>query len=223
MLETLKRCYLFKGTTDAELEKFLNDNLYRIKSYEKEEYALYSNDTCNDLPLLITGTVRGEMSDLSGKMVKIEDITAPAVLASAFIFGPLNKYPVDVIANEPSKILFIPKDSLLKIFSTYPSILKNFLDDISNRAQFLTRKIRFLTFRTIREKLANYLLELSQRSNNEQFMLPMTQTKLADFFGVARPSLARTLSELVKEKIIEIERNTIKIIDKKKLMQISGS
>lgn len=222
MIETLKECYLFKGTSEPELEKFLNSNLYRIRSYEKEEYALYANDPCNDLPLLIKGTVRGEMSDLSGKMVKIEDIVAPAVLASAFIFGPQNRYPVDVIANEPSQILFIPKESLLNIFSTYPSILKNFLDDISNRAQFLTRKIRFLTFRTIREKLAHYLLELSVRTKSDRLIIPMTQTKLADFFGVARPSLARTLGELTKEKIIAMERNQVTIVDKKRLMQISG-
>jgi CRP/FNR family transcriptional regulator, dissimilatory nitrate respiration regulator len=222
MIETLKQCYLFKGTSEAELERFLSSNLYRIKSYDKEEYALYANDPCNDLPLLISGIVRGEMSDLSGKMVKIEDIAAPAVLASAFIFGPQNKYPVDVIANEPSKILFIPKDALMKIFSNYPSILKNFLDDISNRAQFLTRKIRFLTFRTIREKLAYYFLELSHKNQSDNFILPMTQTKLADFFGVTRPSLARTLSELVKENMIEIERNSAKIVDKRKLLKISG-
>lgn len=222
MIVQLKECYLFNGVTEAELEQFMKSNLYRIKSYEKEEYALYANEPCNDLPLLISGIVRGEMSDLSGKMVKIEDIAAPAVLASAFIFGPQNKYPVDVIANEPSKIMFIPKDSLIKIFSTYPAILKNFLDDISNRAQFLTRKIRFLTFRTIREKLAHYLLEMANRNKSDNFQIPMTQTKLADFFGVARPSLARTLSELVKENYIEIERNHVRIVDKRKLMQISG-
>jgi CRP-like cAMP-binding protein len=118
--------------------------------------------------------------------------------------------------------MFIPKDSLLKIFSSYPAILKNFLDDISNRTQFLTRKIRFLTFRTIREKLAHYLLEMSNRNNSDNFQIPMTQTKLADFFGVARPSLARTLSELVRENYIEIERNQVRIVDKRKLMQISG-
>jgi CRP/FNR family transcriptional regulator, dissimilatory nitrate respiration regulator len=221
MVDQLKECYLFKGVSEAEIEQFLKSNLYRIKSYEKEEYALYANETCNDMPLLVSGMIRGEMSDLSGKMVKIEDIVAPALLASAFIFGQQNKYPVDVIANVPSKIMFIPKDSLLKIFGTHPTLLKNFLDDISNRAQFLTRKIRFLTFRTIREKLAHYLIEISRKSNSDSFVIPVTQTKLADFFGVARPSLARTLSKLAKEKYIEIDRSKVKIIDKNRLLQIS--
>jgi CRP/FNR family transcriptional regulator, dissimilatory nitrate respiration regulator len=223
MIEKLKECYLFAGVSQEAIEQILQSNLYRIKSYNKEEYALYANETCNDMPILVSGFVRGEMSDLSGHMVKIEDIKAPAVLASAFIFGPQNKYPVDVIANEPSKIIFIPKDSLLKIFTAHPVMLKNFLDDISNRAQFLTRKIRFLTFKTIREKLAHYLMELSLKSKSDSFEIPVTQTKLADFFGVARPSLARTMAELTQEGYLNISRNKVQILNKQKLLHLSNS
>jgi CRP/FNR family transcriptional regulator, dissimilatory nitrate respiration regulator len=221
IVDQIKNCYLFKGTSEEEIELIFNKYHYRLKSIEKEEYAIYAEETCNDLPLLVSGSVRGEMNDSSGRRIKIEDIQAPAILASAFIFGPENKYPVDVIANEPSRILFIPKDSLIKIFRDYPEILKNFLDDISNRAQFLTRKIRFLTFKTIREKLAHYLIGLSQQQKNNIVQIPVNQTKLADFFGVARPSLSRVLGDLEKEGFIKIDRNRIDIIDKMNLLKLA--
>jgi CRP/FNR family transcriptional regulator, dissimilatory nitrate respiration regulator len=221
MVEQIKNCYLFKGTSDEEIETILNKYHHRLKKFEKEEYAVYAGDTCTDLPLLVSGCVRGEMNDSSGRMVKIEDIFAPAVLASAFIFGPENKYPVDVIANEPSQIIFVPKDSLIKIFRDYPSILKNFLDDISNRAQFLTKKIRFLTFKTIREKLAHYLVGLSQQQKSNMVQIPVTQIKLAEIFGVARPSLSRALAELEKSGLIEIDRNRITIKNGRKLMDLA--
>jgi CRP-like cAMP-binding protein len=221
MIAQINTCYLFKGVSEEEIGVILKKYHYRLKNYEKEEYAVYAEETCNDLPLLVSGSVRGEMNDSSGRMVKIEDILAPAVLASAFIFGPENKYPVDVIANVQSQILFIPKDSLIKIFRDYPEILKNFLDDISNRTQFLTRKIRFLTFKTIREKLAHYLIGLSMQQKNNHVLIPVTQIKLAEIFGVARPSLSRAMAELENAGFIEINRNQITIKDKSKLMDLA--
>jgi CRP-like cAMP-binding protein len=45
----------------------------------------------------------------------------------------------------------------------------------------------------------------------------MTQNDLADFFGVARPSVARALGELEEEGLIEAKGKNIKILDKKQL------
>ena len=42
----------------------------------------------------------------------------------------------------------------------------------------------------------------------------MTQNELSDFFGVARPSLARTIGDLEKEGFIEAKGKNIRIIDR---------
>jgi len=42
--------------------------------------------------------------------------------------------------------------------------------------------------------------------------MPQNQSKLADFLGVARPSLARALKQLVSDGIIETNRNDVKIL-----------
>lgn len=221
VIKKLGECYLFKNVSLEEIELVFSDKHFRVRNFESEQFAVQAGDTCNDLPLLVSGSVRGEMADYSGRVVKIEDLKAPAVLASAFIFGPENNYPVDIITNELSAILFVSKGSLLKLFQENPIIMLNFLNDISNRAQFLTKKIRFLAFKTIREKLAQYLIGMMRNQNNEIILIPITQSKLADFFGVTRPSLSRAIRELEKDRIIEAERNRIKILNKQKLSEIS--
>lgn len=40
--------------------------------------------SCNCLILLLSGSVNGEMSDPSGKIVKVDDIEAPAPLTEYF-------------------------------------------------------------------------------------------------------------------------------------------
>ena len=141
------------------------------------------------------------------------------VLAVAFIFGKDNRYPVDIIANEQVTILTIPRDVLIFILQHSQVVLQNYLNAISSRTQFLSNKIRFLSFKTIKEKIANYVLNQIQGDNNK-LMLNQSQSELADFFGVTRPSLARALAGMEEEGLLRIERREITILDKEKLNKL---
>ena len=213
---------IFRGLTADQLSGLLTDKPYRLKEFTKDEYVAYNNDVCHDMLIVVRGTVRGEMSDFSGRKLKIEDIQAPRPLAVAFIFGNNNRFPVDIIANEPSTIMIIPRDVLIFLLQNSQVILKNYLNAISSRTQFLSNKIRFLSFKTIREKIANYILN-QMKADSNQITLNQSQTELADFFGVARPSLARALAELEDEGILRVERREITILDKQKLNKLLGN
>ena len=99
-------------------------------------------------------------------------------------------------------------------------ILVNFLDMISNRTQFLSEKIKFLNFKTIKGKLAYYILQKAGKERSS-VILDLTQNDLADFFGVARPSVARALGDLEEEGYIEAHNKNIKILDKKGLADLT--
>jgi len=55
-------------------------------------------------------------------------------------------------------------------------------------------------------------------------MVTMTQSQkgLAEMLGVARPSLARTISEMEADQLIRWERNQVEIINLKLLQVILG-
>lgn len=210
---------IFRGINPGEADTIFKDKLYRIKNADKEESVAFANETVENLMFIVKGSVRGEMTDFSGKTIKIEDIAAPRPIAPAFIFGAQNKYPVDIIANEPTILFVLPKESFIKILQQNAIILKNYLDVISNRAQFLSDKIRFLSFRTIKGKIASYILKIAGK-DNRSIQLNQTQNQLADYFGVTRPSLARALGEMVRDEIIEIDKKQIIIKDRKKLSDL---
>lgn len=216
--ETLTKTLIFNGLDSGAVEELLKGKLFRINKYEKDEYIAYNDDICNNLIILLEGSVRGDMTDFSGKTIKIEDIRAPSPVASAFIFGRHNRFPVDIISNEFTTGLILPKESLIKILKEDDRVLKNFLNLISNRAQFLSNKIKFLSFKTIKGKIAHYILELSGEKN-QKVLLPKTHTELAEFFGVTRPSLSRALIEMQRDGLIHAERKNIIIRNREKLIQ----
>jgi CRP/FNR family transcriptional regulator, dissimilatory nitrate respiration regulator len=215
----LSKTNIFNGIRPDELELLLGNKPFRLKKYAQDEYVAYSRDTCHDLLIVVSGSVRGEMTDFSGKKLKIEDIHAPRPLASAFIFGHENRFPVDIIANEPAIVMIIPRDVLIFLLQKSTLVLRNYLNVISSRTQFLSNKIRFLSFKTIKEKIANYIL--AQHGNEHgKILLAQSQSELAEFFGVTRPSLARALAEMKEEGILLAERREITILDHEKLNKL---
>lgn len=208
---------VFKGLSADRIEQLIGMVNHQIKKFSKEQVIASRQEECKSLMILIEGNVRGEMLDYSGKVLKVEDVFAPRPIAAAFLFGEKNRFPVDVIANTDVEILKIPKESVLKIFQENTQVLNNYLNSISNRAQFLSQRIWFLSFKTIKGKLAQYILNLAQ-PDKEKIVMPLTQKELAEFFGVTRPSLARALGDMEKGGIIEVNRKEIKILDRNLLI-----
>ena len=209
----LSKAPLFKGMTPDEVKIILSEVPFRIKKFQSGLMISQSGEPVNGLIVVINGVVKGEMVDYEGRVIKIEDIPAPGALASAFMFGSRNRFPVNVVAVSDGELLLIEKPDFLKLLMKSDILLINFLEMISNRSQFLSEKIKFLNFKTIKGKLANYILE-NAGTESVLVTVGMTQNELADFFGVARPSVARALGDLEKEGYIEAKGKIIRIINK---------
>jgi len=211
---------VFRGMDLNEISSAISSVPYRIKKYRAGTLIEHSGEVVRSFIMVIDGIVKGEMIDIAGRVIKIEDIPAPGALAPAFIFGSNNTFPVNVVAVSDARLLIIEKSDFLKFLKSNDKILGNFLDMISNRSQFLSEKIKFLNFKTIRGKLAQYILEAAGPGRNE-ITLKLTQEELAGYFGVARPSIARVMSELEEQGIIFTKGKYIKITDRERLTHIT--
>jgi len=209
-------CPVLKGVEAEELLELFSKVQFQIRSYKKNEVLAFQGAKVNRLMILLEGSTRGEMVNPAGQVVRIEDVEAPKPLAGAFLFGHDNRFPVDVIANESVKVLVIFRDEFVKVLTMNQTIQMNYINLVSSKAQFLTRKIRFLTFRTIRAKLAYYLLSL-QPAKDGELIIPASQQDLADLFGVARPSVARAISDLEQEGLVSVKNRRVRVLDKKRL------
>ena len=212
---------LFKGLVYADIETVLSSVPYRIRRFKSGALISSSGEPVNSLMIIIRGAVKGEMVDDAGRVIKIEDIPAPGALATAFIFGNRNRFPVNVIAISDGEILSIEKPDFFKLLMSNHILLVNYLNMISNRSQFLSEKIKFLNFKTIKGKLAQFILQKAEEGRST-VTLEMTHNDLADFFGVARPSVSRALGELELEGYIEASGKKIHLLDKKGLSGLTA-
>lgn len=219
MYDILQFSPIFKGLKPDILKDLFSKTQFYVKSFEKGESIAFRDEQYDTLMIIIKGKIKGEMQDFNGKVIKIEDLEAPQPLAPAFLFGSANKLPVDIFSESKCEILFIPKASFMFLMQENSIILKNYMDRICDKANFLSNRIWFLSFKTIKEKLAHYLLSLDKKNENK-ILLNKSQTELADFFGVARPSLARVIGELESEGVITVSGKNISILDRGALLDM---
>ena len=212
MSKTLKETVVFNNIDEDTIKDILEKIKYEIKKYSPNESIAFREDEVKGLYIILKGTLITEMLTEEGNIIKIEELVPTDMIASAFIFGKNNSFPVDLSAKDEAEIFFVERKEFLKLLFSQEKILENFLNEISNKTQLLTSKIwNNFNNKTIKKKFCDYV---KRNQKNNKFFIENLGA-LAEFFGVERPSLSRVLSELVKdEKLERIGRNKYKILDK---------
>ena len=201
---------LFKGLNPQEISDCLRKVDFKIKDYKKKEIVFFRGDILKKVIIIINGTTHGEMQKFNGDTIVINQMKSGEVLASAFLFGNDNIFPVDLVTLENSKFLLFDKEKYLNLIQSDKRLLLNFINEISNKSQLLSKRIWFnFTHKTIEEKILSYINENAK--NNKIKFLPSISA-LAKKFEVTRPALSREISNLCKKKILtKIENNIYSI------------
>ena len=211
MIKTLKETVVFNNIDEETIKNILEKTRYEIKNYSPNESIAFRGDEVKGLYIILKGTLITEMLTEEGNVIKIEELVPSDVIASAFIFGKKNSFPVDLAAKDEAEILYVVRKEFLKLLFSQEKILENFLNEISNKTQLLTSKIwNSFNNKTIKKKFCDYV----KKNQKDNLFSIQNLGALAEFFGVERPSLSRVLSDLVKdEKLERIGRNKYKILD----------
>ena len=215
--DTMPQDNLFSGLDKEEVQEIIRSVHHQVRSFSKGEVIIQEDEEYKSLIFILQGKVSTQIMNGDGQVLIVEQISAPATLAPAALFSTESRIPVSVVVEEEVKALMLPKASCKQMLAVNPIVMTNFLRIISNRLQFLTKKLKMLQFQSLRSKLIKHILELYTVQNTPYVVLQNTQQDLSEIFGVARPSLARTLRELHNQGLIEAKGKNIFIPDVKKL------
>ena len=220
-LSVLLKIPLFASLDEAELAHIFADLKITALHFERGELLAMQDEPCNRLIILLTGCVKGEMIQPSGEVVQVEEIAAPSPLAILFLFGHENRFPVQVTATEAGEAIVIPRREVVRMLSRNEYLLKNYLDISADFAKRLSDKLNIMSLRTIRQKLAVWLLAQAKQQNTNAVRLSMSKTALAEYFGIARPSLERELTAMQCDGLIAADKREITLANRSALVAIT--
>ena len=94
---------------------------------------------------------------------------------------------------------------------------------LANQAALLDKKIEYLTTKSLRKKIARFLLEESAKNQDaDLFEIPLNREALAEYFDVQRPSLSREMTRMKEERIIDFHRRTFRLLDREALRRYAN-
>lgn len=202
-VQELIRLPLFTGLDTDAAAQLLAESPHAMRTYRNGEFIARQDDICKSLYVLCNGEVRTMMENAEGKQLTIDRIRAPEILAPAFIYASQNRFPVSVEAIGTCEVWMMDKLKFLECMHRHPAVMRTFIEMISDRSLFLSRKLNEFALQSLKSRLLNYI-KINKAITNQQ--------EAAFILGVARPSLARALSELSAEGRIRIDGKSITVI-----------
>lgn len=211
--DSLIGCSLFKGVSKEQINTHMSSIKYQTVVYNKNDVIAIEGDDASSLGIIINGNIEIQKLYASGKIITIDRLSRGNIFGEVIIFSQMGRYPSTIVSSENSKILFIPKSEMLKLCSMDIQVLNNFMALLSNKILMLNKKLRNLSFETIRQKVSNFIMDEYKRQKNNPIKFTISRKEMADYLGIQRPSLSRELIHMKEENLIDFDKHYIKIMD----------
>lgn len=211
---------LFKGLDIDEIEDILKNISFTKIKYRKGEILAHEGEVCTSLGVILEGTIEMQRIYCNGKYIVIKKLSKGEVFGEALVFSERGFYPVTALAVNDCLIMYIKKEEVLSLCFQNKKILENFISLLSSKVLMLNKKIKNISFKSIKEKVSNYILEESIIQNTDTISLNESKEDISAKLGMPRPSFSRELMRLKSLGIIDFNRTFIKIINKEELENI---
>lgn len=187
---------LFRGGNKDTIGRIMHDFPSRYVHYKKGDTIAMQGNACRSLYILCEGSVYAKMISEEGKEFTLDTLSAPDVLASAFVFSSEGIFPVTILANSDCDLWIVSKESLLRIIESEPLVLRNYLTVISDHSMFLSKRLNEFALQTLSSRIMSYIEQNGSIQNLQE---------AAFILGVARPSLSRAVLQLVGQGVLKKE------------------
>ncbi|SHJ42379.1 Crp/Fnr family transcriptional regulator [Propionispora hippei] len=213
--EVLAGSALFHAVPATALPEVLAFLQPAIISYAKGAYVATAGEPVASLGVLLTGQAQVIKETVAGDRVIMATLAAGDLFGEMAAFSRQGYWPATVVAQSDCTVAFLPPDRLLEGCAVNGQagmqLLQNLLLIISERALLLHRKVEYLSMKSLRARIAAYLLEQQRHSGKLTFSLPHNRSELADFLQVSRTALSRELGRMRDEGLLEFYRSSVKL------------
>ncbi|MDO5717457.1 MAG: Crp/Fnr family transcriptional regulator [Tissierellia bacterium] len=221
-IEFLKKCRLFQNLDCEDLEDLARSSDLKELKFNKGEFIFSVGDEADYLYILKSGIITVEKNDINGKRIIVNIFKKPGtIFGEVYLYLKDKSYDYSSVSITNSEIISIPRDFILNLGRQnkkyYMIIVDNMLEILSSKAFHLNQKLLILSSYTLRQKIANYLLQFC---DHDKVSMNFNRKELAEYIGTTRPSLSRELINMSNEGLIKVNKGEIIILNREYLEDI---
>lgn len=190
------------------------------KVYKKGELIYKELEKTNNIYLVYKGKVKGVKIDEFGKELIITINKDDDFFGFSAIFEDSHNYE-SAIAMEKVEIMCVPKTTVQNILKSNYNLSLEVFKLINENLTEVKDQLLQMAYGSMRRKTAKTILKFAHKMKHKPSdNINISRRDLASVAGIATESLIRTLTDLKKEGVIEIEGRNIRIINLEQLEAI---
>lgn len=208
--ETFTRTTLFASLTHGE--RLQIGLLARERRFEAGEILFYEGDPAEGLWVIGAGRVKISKLSPTGREIMLTVIAAPESVAEIPLFdgGP---YPATVTAIQPVTAFFLHKEEFRRFCEEHPQVPMKVLAIAGRRLRQLVHLVELITFGSVRQRLAQVLLQAAGEQGSGSVEVPLTHEEIAARLGTVREVVSRNLARFQAEGFLRVVKRRVEILD----------
>lgn len=209
----LKGSSFFCQLSPAALKDF--DAIKSMSTYPKGALLFMERQDARGVFVVCEGEVKLSISSSEGKTLIMRVAQAGEILG---LMAGMSGAPYEVTAEtlRPCQVAFVRREDFQRFVAKYPEAAQGVTRQITVQYQAACEQLRTVGLSaSAHEKLARLLLTWSsgsqQTKEGTRITMPLTHEEIAEFIGITRETVTRTLSEFKIRHLISIHGSTMMI------------
>ncbi|MCL5059029.1 MAG: Crp/Fnr family transcriptional regulator [Actinobacteria bacterium] len=218
-IEYLKNIFLFSYLNEEQLAEV--DSLIMERDYRRGRIIFVEGEPGEAVFFLREGRIKISKQTEDGREQILHFIHPGEMFAEVVLFDG-GDYPATAEAVEDSRVGMIRNSDMERITLGSPGIALGILRIMSKRLRMAQKQINDLALMDTSRRMASTLMFLAAEqgvSCEKGIVIDMSLTNqdLANMIGTSRETANRILSDMRRQKALQVENRQIIIIDMKKL------
>lgn len=224
-----------RGLGPRDLARMLDDGYARPATWAAGSLAARADEPQRHFAVVLSGGLEVARAQADGSRQILDLIGPGQVCGAVTACAPRPRWPADVQVTEPSRVLVIEPAAFLAPEAveacaadpTRVRLLQNLTRILAGRARHLNQRMQLVTVRSLRGKIAAYLLTLPREAGpaGGAFVvrLPGTRQQMADTLLASRASMTREMGRMADEGLIAPRGRLITVLDPAGVTRAAGS
>ncbi len=213
----LSKTILFRGISPEEVQSMMSCLQAVIRNYPRGAVIHHAGDTIRSMGMVLSGSVSIENDDIWGNKSILDRVAPGQIFAENYACVPSEQLMVNVVAAEPTEVLFLNTDKMFTVCSNscvfHNKLVRNMLSISAQKSLNLSRRIMHTSSKSIRGRLLSYLSFQATKHGSREFEIPFNRQQLADYLSVDRSAMSNELSKMQRDGLIKVERNRFILLE----------
>lgn len=234
----LETTLIFRGLSPEQRQALTQ--IAQLQHFKKGEQIFRQDQEATGFYVVQTGRVKVFQMSANGKEQILNIFTEGDNFADVPALDG-QSFPASAAALEPADLIFFPRYPFLDFLHHSPDVAVKMLISLSSHLRHLAQLVEQLSFKSVPQRLATYLLNLGDTPSNTGLdtfsdtaavsrsiypatvYLDLTKSQLAARLGTIPATLSRAFYQLSSDGIIAIAGPKVTILDRDRLITLSQS